>query len=114
MHNGFNQVEDAPRGNTRVFSRQRDMLPVRLNLNLLITQMSRTLEHVLGRDVVLEIQCEQDLPPFLGVTNMVKLAIMDLCATSRSSIRGAGKLTISTSQKRIEQWRAGRTLEAKE
>lgn len=115
MHNCFQLADEAPRGGqtTRMFSRPQEMRPQRLNLNMIIVEMTPMFEHVLGQDIALEIECEQDLPPILGVTNMVKLGLMDLCASGRHAMPLGGKLTISTRVQLVEESRAGRTLEAR-
>ena len=86
MHSCFQHATDAPRFShtTRMFSRQNEMRPQRLNLNMLIVELTSTFEQVLGRDIQLDIECEQDVPPILGVANMVKLALA-----------GAGAVTLT-------------------
>jgi two-component system cell cycle sensor histidine kinase/response regulator CckA len=112
MHNCF-QLEESPRvtAPTRVFSRQQEMRPQRLDLNAVIVQMSGALEMVLGQDIVLSVECEQDLPPILGVTNMIKLALKDLCASARQAMPTGGRLVINTRVAMVEESRAGRYLE---
>lgn len=90
-----------------------ELHPQRLNLNALIVQLTPTIERVLGRDVSLEIECEQDLPPILGAVSMVKLALVDLCATARSCMPEAARLHLKTSLARIESNRAPRLLETR-
>ena len=91
MHNRFNPIEDTDRASaTRMVSKQHEMTPHRLNLNRLIVQSSHAIEQVLGPQIAFQIACEQDLPPVLAVNNMVKLALMDLCAAARSAMRGDG------------------------
>lgn len=113
MHSSFQLAPDAPRVShtTRMFSRQQEMRPQRLNLNMLIVELTSTFEQVLGRDIQLDIECEQDLPPILGAANMVKLALTDLCASVRQAMRKGGKLAIITRVQMVEESRAGRTLE---
>jgi two-component system, cell cycle sensor histidine kinase and response regulator CckA len=113
MHNCFQLAEESPRTGhtTRILSRQQEIAPQRLNLNLAIVEMTPMLEHVLGPDIATEIQCEQDIPPILGVGNMVKLALMDLCASARQAMPQGGHLEISTRVQQVEESRAGRFLE---
>jgi len=113
MHNSFQLAEESHRtGNTtRILSRRQEITPQRLNLNLLIVEMTPMLEHVLGPDIATEIQCEQDIPPVIGVGNMLKVALMDLCASAREAMPDGGKLEISTRLQLVEESRAGRFLE---
>lgn len=113
MHSCFQHAPDAPRVShtTRMFSRQQEMRPQRLNVNMLIVELTSTFEQVLGRDIQLDIECEQDLPPILGAANMVKMALTDLCASARHAMRRGGKLNIVTRVQMVEESRAGRTLE---
>lgn len=90
-----------------------EMHPQRIALNSIIVQMAPTLEVVLGPDIALEIECEQDLPPILGVTAMVKGALVDLCATARLSMGARGGLLVKTELIEIESSRAGRMLETR-
>jgi len=113
MHNSFQLTEESHRtGNTsRILSRRQEIAPQRLNLNLLIVEMTSMLEAVLGPDIATEIQCEQDIPPVIGVGNMLKVALMDLCASAREAMPHGGKLEISTRLQLVEESRAGRFLE---
>lgn len=112
MQNQFCQIEEAPA--TRILSRQREMHPQRLNLNLVIVEMTRALEQSLGPDIAMEIECEQDLPPILGVLNMVKLALMDLATIARVELQRGGKILIRTSVRVVEESFAGRPLDCHE
>ncbi len=97
----------------RMHTRQREMHPQRLDLNALIVQMGRTFEHIVGKDIAIEVECEQDLPPMLGVSNMVKLALLDLCATARAAMPSGGRLLIRTYVTQVDETRAGRLLETR-
>jgi CheY-like chemotaxis protein len=114
MRNRFNSIEDAvkPQG-TRVISKQTEMRPRRLNLNRLIIQTSGVLEELLGRDITLQISCDQDLPPVLAVTNMVRIALMDLCNAARAAMQSLGRVTLVASVKVMDRKRAGRFIESK-
>lgn len=114
MHNRFKSIEETDRlGATRVVSKQHEMRPHQLDLNRLIVQTSHAIEQVLGPGITFQIASDQDLPPVLAVNNMVKLALMDLCAAARAAIRNEGSVTISAEVKVVEEKRAGRYLETK-
>jgi two-component system, cell cycle sensor histidine kinase and response regulator CckA len=114
MHNRFNSLENTDRASAaRMVSKQHEMTPHRLNLNRLIVQTSHAIEQALGPEIAFQIACEQDLPPVLAVNNMVKLAIMDLCAAARAAMHGAGNATIGAAVKVVEENKAGRFLETK-
>ena len=114
MHNRFNSLENTDRASaTRMVSKQYEITPHRLNLNRLIVQTSHAIEQVLGPEIAFKIACEQDLPPVLAVNNMVKLAIMDLCAAARAAMHGEGNATIGAAVKTVEEKKAGRFLETK-
>jgi two-component system cell cycle sensor histidine kinase/response regulator CckA len=112
MRNRFNQIDDSERASaTRVVSKQRDIEPHRLNLNQLLVQLSGGIEHILGPGIAFRISSDQDLPPVLGVGNMLKLAVMDLCAAARADIGGRGRVTIVATVKVVEEQHAGRFLD---
>src|SRR4051812_22537950 len=112
MHNRFNAIDHTDRASaTRVVSKQTEMRPHRLNLNRVIVQASRALEEVLGPNITLQISCDQDLPPVLAVTHMIKVALMDLCAAARTAMRGEGRATVGAAVKMIDNKHAGRLLE---
>ena len=90
-----------------------ELHPQRLSLNSLIVQLTPTIERVLGQDVALEIECEQDLPPILGALSMVKLALVDLCATARTCMPENARLHLKTSLTLIESAHARRWLETR-
>jgi CheY-like chemotaxis protein len=114
MHNRFNPIEDTDRASVaRVVSKQTEMRPHRLNLNRLIVQISRALEEVLGQNVSFQISCDQDLPPVLAVTNMIKVALIDLCAAARAAMRSEGRLNLLATVKIVDYKRAGRFLDKK-
>ena len=114
MRNRLNPVESAvtPNGN-RVISKQNEMRARRLNLNRLIVQTSSALEQLLGRDIALQISCDQDLPPVLAVTNMVRNGLMDLGEAARAAMHGYGRATLGAAVKVVDDKRAGRFLESK-
>ena len=113
MHNRF-RIEETDRASaTRLVTRQHEITPHRLDLNRLIVQTSHAIEQVLGPQIAFQIACDQDLPPVLAVNNMVKLAMMDLCAAARSAMHGEGNATLTATLKTIEEKRAGRFLETK-
>jgi two-component system cell cycle sensor histidine kinase/response regulator CckA len=97
----------------RVVSKQTEMRPRRLNLNRLIVQASSALEELLGRDITLQISCDQDLPPILAVTNMIRVALADLSAAARTAMQGLGRVTLAASVKVMDRKRAGRFIESK-
>jgi CheY-like chemotaxis protein len=114
MHNRFNPIEELDGSpGTRVFSKQQELKPHRLNLNRLIVQATHAFEHVLGPGIALQIACDQDLPPVQGVANMIKVALMDLCAAARAAIGAGGRVTLLATVKTVEERRAGRFLDKK-
>src|SRR5438105_2067081 len=114
MHNRFKSIEETDRlSATRVVSKQHEMRPHQLDLNRLIVQTSPAMEQVLGPGITFQISSDQDLPPVLAVNNMVKLAMMDLCAAARAAMHNEGRVLISVGVKVVEEKRAGRFLDSK-
>lgn len=112
MPTGYIQTEESRKCDARILSRNRDMHPQRLNLNMVLVDMTRSLEHAFGPDIALEIECEQDLPPIIAVANMVKLALMNLATIARAEINGRGKIVIRAALKTVEESAARRSLES--
>jgi len=96
------QISDAAEraaGLTRqllLFSRKQQMLPVPLNLNETVTQMTRMLQRILGEDIALRSEYAPALPRIHADAGMIEQIILNLAVNARDAMPDGGKLTIRT------------------
>jgi len=78
------------------FSRRQVMQLRTLNLNSLVTETNKMLEHVLGADIEHRLQLESGLGMIKADSGQVVQVIMNLAVNSRDAMPNGGVLTIST------------------
>ena len=84
------------------FSRRQAMQLRSIELNEIVTGMSRMLQRVLGEHIHMELRlAPQDLALF-GDAGMVEQVIMNLSVNARDSMPGGGQLLITTYSREIE------------
>jgi PAS domain S-box-containing protein len=66
--------------------------------NRLIRETARLLESSVGKDVVLELDLNPNIPPIAGNPTQVQQAILNLCLNSRDALPNGGKISISTAE----------------
>ena len=64
--------------------------------NRVIRETSRLLESSLGKDLQLELDLNQGLPPIEGNSTQVQQAVLNLCLNARDAMPNGGKITISS------------------
>jgi len=64
--------------------------------NRVIRETSRLLESSLGKDLQLELDLNQGLPPIAGNSTQVQQAVLNLCLNARDAMPNGGKITISS------------------
>jgi len=78
------------------FSRRQVMQLRTLNLNVLVMETNRMLEHVLGEDIEHRLQLDHDLGMIKADSGQVVQVLMNLAVNARDAMPNGGTLTIST------------------
>jgi len=94
-------AEAATRGGKLVqsllgFARKRPAETTRLDLNAILLEETRLLEHTVLAKVTLKLDLEPALRPIRGDANALTHAIMNLCVNAVDAIEGDGTLTLAT------------------
>ncbi|NIQ91495.1 MAG: response regulator, partial [Deltaproteobacteria bacterium] len=64
--------------------------------NRVIRETTRLLESSLGKDLQLEVDLNQGLPPIAANSTQVQQAVLNLCLNARDAMPNGGKITISS------------------
>jgi two-component system cell cycle sensor histidine kinase/response regulator CckA len=79
-----------------LFSRQQVIEPKVLDLNVLLTEMHKLLERVLGEDVELQTRTARSLGRVMVDPTSIEQVVMNLVVNARDAMPKGGKLTIET------------------
>ena len=79
-----------------LFSRRQALQPTLLNLNLVVENMTKMLERILGEDITLAPQYGPNLPLIRGDAGMIEQVLLNLGVNARDAMPNGGRLTIST------------------
>jgi len=66
--------------------------------NRVIRETARLLESSVGKDVVLELDLNPNIPPIAANATQVQQAILNLCLNARDAMPNGGKISISTAE----------------
>jgi two-component system, cell cycle sensor histidine kinase and response regulator CckA len=80
-----------------MFSRKQVMQPKELDLNEVISNVTRLLRRVLGEDITLHFNYSPNLPAIYADSGMIEQVIMNLAVNARDAMPRGGQLTIGTS-----------------
>ena len=100
----FNKILDAAnRAMTLVtqlltFSREEEGKRNRLDLNLLIADLVKMIERVIGEHIELSFVPKADLSPFVGDPIQIEQLLMNLCINARDAMPEGGLLQIATEE----------------
>ncbi len=84
------------------FSRQQVLDPVPLDVNALITDMTRMLNRLIGADVAVSLVLAPGLAPALADRSQLEQVVMNLTVNARDAMPNGGVLTIETANAGIE------------
>lgn len=79
------------------FSRQQMLSPTVLHLPPLLTELSRTLQRTLGRDIRINIAVQPGLPPVMADAAHLDSALLNLAVNARDAMPHGGTLDIAAS-----------------
>jgi PAS domain S-box-containing protein len=79
------------------FSRRQMMQPKQLDLNLIVSNMTKMLGRILGEDIVLQFNYFPNLPLVHADAGMMEQVLLNLAVNSRDAMRAGGQLTIKIS-----------------
>jgi CheY-like chemotaxis protein/two-component sensor histidine kinase len=78
------------------FSRKQILKPKVINVNSIVSQMKKMLRHLIGEDIELTTNLEQDLDNAKLDSSQIEQVIMNLCINAMDAMPHGGKLTIET------------------
>jgi PAS domain S-box-containing protein len=95
------------------FSRKELIAPKVLDLNEVIDRMRNMILRLLGEDIRLEIRCAEDLTPIRFDPGQVEQILMNLAVNARDAMPTGGRLTIQTSNVRVDETSADGYVDAR-
>jgi two-component system cell cycle sensor histidine kinase/response regulator CckA len=85
------------------FSRKQVMQIRPVDLNAVVTDMTRMLRRTLGAGITLDVQAAPNLPPIQADPGMLEQILLNLAVNSRDAMPEGGRLAISTSSVAFEE-----------
>ncbi len=80
-----------------MFSRKQVMQPQELDLNEVISNVTKFLRRILGEDIVLHFNYSPNLPAIYADSGMIEQVIMNLAVNTRDALPRGGQLSLGTS-----------------
>jgi len=84
------------------FSRKHVVQRKRVNLNQIVTESEKMLRRLIGEDVTLECRLDDQLDRTFADPGQLHQVILNLAVNARDAMPGGGRLTISTSNVKVE------------
>ncbi len=84
------------------FARRQALRPTRIDLNVLVSGMSRLLSRVLGEDIEISLDLAEQLWPVVADAAQVEASIANLATNARDAMTKGGKLQISTGNRHLD------------
>lgn len=78
------------------FSRRQVLSPSRLDLNLVLTEMSEILRRLIGENIRLDIETDPQPTPVLADRSQIEQVILNLATNARDAMPHGGRLTFRT------------------
>ena len=89
-------------GQLLAFSRKQVLRPQQIDLNEIVSSMSSMLARMLGADVVLTTELEQELRPTLADPTQLEQVVLNLAVNARDAMPAGGRLTIRTANLELD------------
>ena len=84
------------------FARREVIQPRVIDLNDMVTDITRLLDRTIGADVVLHTDLEPELGPILADTSQIEQILVNLAVNARDAMVGGGTLSIDTANIRVD------------
>lgn len=84
------------------FARRQALRPISIDLNELVSGMSRLLARVLGEDIEISLELAPDLWPVVADAAQVEASIANLATNARDAMAKGGKLQIATGNRHLD------------
>lgn len=94
-----------------LFGRRELMRPRPVDLNEVVTNLSKMLQRLIREDVTLQLRLSPEPQPVLADAGMIDQVLMNLAVNARAAMPGGGMLVIETSSQRIDSSHHGRPPE---
>jgi two-component system, cell cycle sensor histidine kinase and response regulator CckA len=86
-----------------MFSRKQVMQPKVIDLNVVLGNMTKMLQRLLGEDIALESKYAENIPAIEADVGMIEQVIMNLSVNARDAMPKGGQLLVSTESLHIDQ-----------
>ena len=96
-----------------LFSRKQLAQPKTLDLNSTVENVANMLRVLLGESISVELELAENLPAVEADEGMVEQVVMNLAVNSRDAMPRGGRITISTTERKIDERYARRVREAR-
>ncbi len=83
------------------FSRKQVMQVRALDVQVVLGQVLKMLQRVLGEDITLQCNYVHDLPMVMADAGMLEQVIMNLAVNARDAMRGGGRLVVTTALREV-------------
>lgn len=90
-------------GQLLAFSRRQVLQPKVLDLNVVVADIGKMLNRLIGEDVKLEMRLSPDLGSVKADRGQIDQILMNLAVNSRDAMPGGGKLTIETANIELDE-----------
>ena len=84
------------------FSRKQVLRPTVLDANLVVREMERILQRVIGEHIMLHTKLEPDLAYVLADASQLEQVIMNLAVNARDAMPAGGRITIETANVQLD------------
>lgn len=92
------------------FGRKQMLKPIALNLNDVVSEMSKMLRRLIGEDILLDARFDPELEQIHADPGQIEQVLVNLVVNSRDAMPHGGTLTIETANFEINQEFAGKHL----
>jgi PAS domain S-box-containing protein len=96
-----------------MFSRRQVAQKTNLDLNAVVTTITKMLQRILGEDIGIHISYAPQPLPVFADTGMMEQILMNLAVNSRDAMPGGGRLVIETSVVELDEFAAGQHAQAR-
>jgi PAS domain S-box-containing protein len=96
----------------QTFSRKQPIQPSIVNINEIITNITKMLRRVMGEDITLESSLMPELPAVMADVGMMEQVLLNMAVNSRDAMPRGGKLRVSTFPTEVSPEDAARNSES--